>query len=344
MIKGIPDGGPSPPFRPAWWLPGPHPQTVWRRVFGSRPVVQYQRERFETSDGDFVDLDWHTDAPAEPKAPLLLVLHGLEGSSRSPYVEGLLNEGASRGWAGVALNFRSCSGELNRLPRFYHSGETDDLDQVVAALIRRSPERPIALAGYSLGGNVLLKWLGERGNSLPASIRGAAAVSVPYDLAAAAHRIDHGISRIYAAVFLKTLRKKAIAKARRFPGILDPEEVARIRSFTLFDDRVTAPLHGFSSGRDYWERACSLPWLEFIRTSTLLLNAFDDPFLPSGLLPRKIAAGSPWLSTEFTPRGGHAGFVEGRFPGAASYWADRRIMSHLESLIATRGPKSLQTS
>ena len=320
-------------FRPAWWLRGPHRQTVWRRLFGGGPAPPYRRERFETSDGDFVDLDWFESDGRSGDRPLVVVLHGLEGSSRSNYVVGLLREAVRRGWDGVAMNFRSCSGELNRRPRFYHSGETGDLDDVLSSLIARRPGRSIGLVGYSLGGNVLLKWLGEREDKVPESVQAAVAVSVPFDLAAAAYRVDHGLSRIYGRIFLRTLKEKALAKARLYPGLLDPDAVAAIRSFSVFDDRVTAPLHGFANGCDYWTRASATPWLGAIRKPTLLINSFDDPFLPAACLPRDAAARSPWLTAEFTLRGGHAGFVEGWRPGAVSYWLDRRVMTFLDFVL-----------
>ncbi|MBI3810838.1 MAG: alpha/beta fold hydrolase [Nitrospirae bacterium] len=324
-------------FRPAWWLRGSHRQTVWRSLFGRGPAPPYRRERFETSDGDFVDLDWFGSGGRSGDRPLVIVLHGLEGSSRSPYVPGLLREAARRGWDGVAMNFRSCSGEMNRRPRFYHSGETADLDEVLSSLIHHRPGRSIGLVGTSLGGNVLLKWLGEREDKVPEAVRAAVAVSVPFDLAAAAYQVDHGLSRIYGRRFLRTLKEKALAKARLYPGLLDPDEVAAIRSFAVFDDRVTALLHGFSSGRDYWTRASATPWLAAIRKPTLLINASDDPFLPAACLPHDAAARSHWIKTEFTLRGGHAGFVEGWRPGAVSYWIDRRAMAFLDSVVCTKG-------
>ncbi|MBI3607817.1 MAG: alpha/beta fold hydrolase [Nitrospirae bacterium] len=188
---------------------------------------------------------------------MVVVLHGLEGSSQAKYVLGLLSEATARGWDGVAVNFRSCSGELNRLRRFYHSGETEDLNFVVSTLVARYPERPLALVGYSLGGNVLLKWLGERGEKAPDQVRGAVAVSVPYDLGVAAHRVDHGVGRVYGQVFLRTLKAKALAKAARFPGLVDPRVVRSLSSFAQFDEHVTAPIHGFAGARDYWMRSSS---------------------------------------------------------------------------------------
>ncbi len=320
-------------FRPAWWLRNRHAQTIWRRVVGRVPPVAYHRERVDTPDGDFLDLDWLDRRPTKPDVPLVIVLHGLEGSSRAKYVLGVLSVVARRGWDGLALNFRSCGGELNRLSRFYHSGETGDLDWVVSTLITRSPRRPLALVGFSLGGNVLLKWLGERGDTVPDQIRGAVAVSVPYDLGVAAYRVDHGFGRVYGQVFLRTLKVKALEKAARFPGLIDVEVVRGLSSFAAFDEHVTAPIHGFSGARDYWTRSSCLPWLERIRTPTLLISADDDPFLPSDHLPREAVARSSWLDAEFSERGGHVGFVQGPWPWDASYWVDRRAVEQVDAVL-----------
>ncbi|MFZ5877656.1 MAG: hydrolase [Nitrospirota bacterium] len=324
-------------FCPAWWLRNRHAQTIWRRVAGRASPVTYRRQRLDTPDRDFVDLDWVDRASARAPAPLLVVLHGLEGSSRAKYVLGLLSTAAAFGWDGVAVNFRSCSGELNRLPHFYHSGETQDLDWIASCLIARSPHRPLALVGFSLGGNVLLKWLGERGEKAPDQVRGAVAVSVPYDLGVAAHRVDHGFGRVYGQVFLRTLKAKALAKAQRFPGLVDVGLVRNLSSFAEFDEHVTAPIHGFSGARDYWTRSSCVPWLEQIRKPTLLISAADDPFLPAVYLPRESVARSSWLNAEFPDSGGHVGFVHGTWPWATSYWADQRAVAFLESIRSKEG-------
>ncbi len=310
---------------------------MWRRLVGRDRIPSYRRERWETPDGDFVDVDWiESDAP-DRHVPLVLVLHGLEGSSRAQYIVGLLREAIARGWDGVAMNFRSCSGQLNRLPRFYHSGETGDLDFVVSTLVARCPARPLGLVGYSLGGNVLLKWLGERGEKVPDQVRAAVAVSVPYDLSVAAHRVDHGFGRLYGQVFLRTLKAKALTKAARFPGLVDPKRVRSLRSFAQFDEHVTAPIHGFAGARDYWMRSSSLPWLPEVRRPTLLVSACDDPFLPSEYLPRGPVTRSSCLEAEFTAYGGHVGFVEGSRPWASSYWVDRRATAFLDGIRAKEG-------
>ena len=320
-------------FRPTWWLTNRHAQTIWRRVAGRTPSLTYRRERLDTPDGDFVDLDWLDRPPASPSAPLLIVLHGLEGSSRAKYVLGLLSAAAARRWRGVAVNFRSCSGELNRLPRFYHSGETQDLEWIVSGLIARSPHRPLALVGFSLGGNVLLKWLGERGEKAPAQLQAAVAVSVPYDLGVAAHQVDRGFGRVYGQVFLRTLKVKALEKAARFPGLVDPQLVRGLASFAEFDEHVTAPIHGFAGAQDYWTQSSCLPWIEKIRKPTLLISSADDPFLPSRYLPRESVARSAWLEADFTEGGGHVGFVKGPWPWSASYWVDQRVVEYLDAAM-----------
>lgn len=320
-------------YRPPWWCRNPHLQTIWGPLF-RRVRMPLRRERLATPDGDFVDLDWHAGAGrpdgAGERSPLLLVLHGLEGSSRSHYVSGLFGEAARRGWRAVALNFRSCSGCLNRLPRFYHSGDTGDLDAVVSCLLDREPEVPLVAAGVSLGGNVLLKWLGEQGERAP--IRAAAAISVPFDLPSCAAVMDRGFNRaFYTRGFLRTMRAKVRDKARAFPGFVDLEAVRRSRTFAEYDRAVTAPLHGFRDEVDYWRRSSSLPYLPAIRRPALLLGALDDPFVPAAALPDPRAL-PDCVTAEFVEHGGHVGFVEGR-PWRAGSWAERRAVAFLAAQL-----------
>lgn len=303
-------------------------QTLWGPLF-RRKRIPLRRERVTTGDGDFVDLDWIEGSP--PHAPILLVLHGLEGSARSHYVMGLLRGAAGRGWRGVALNFRSCSGELNRLTRFYHSGDTGDLDAIAARLASYYPDAPLAAVGVSLGGNVLLKWLGERGEAAP--VRAAAAISVPFDLGASAAALDRGVSRaIYTRNFMRTLRAKVREKARAHPGFVDVAAALRARTFAEYDAVVTAPLGGFASARDYWERSSSGPYLARIRRPTLLINALDDPFVPRAALPDPRGVGEH-LSLEFPARGGHAAFIEGRWPWSTTSWAERRALDFVAARL-----------
>jgi predicted alpha/beta-fold hydrolase len=262
--------------------------------------------------------------------PLVLILHGLEGSSQSKYVMGLLAELNRIHWQGIAMNFRSCSGEINRQRRFYHSGETTDLDWVIGRLTQKFPSRPVYAVGFSLGGNVLLKWLGENGDKIPEQVRAAVAVSVPFNLEVAARRIDQGGSRMYAAAFLKTMKEKALQKMVRYPDLIDPKAIFRVRSFEAFDNLVTAPLHGFRDSLDYWTSSSSVRFLTGIQRPTLLISAEDDPFLPGEYLPKKIVNESKWLESDFTAHGGHVGCIQGLVPWAITYWVDKRIVQFLQ--------------
>ena len=319
-------------FRPAWWLPGPHLQTVWGRLARSARQVQFQREVLETPDGDELVLD-HLDGPAGSRR--LLLLHGLEGSSHSVYAQGLLAETARRGWRGTAINFRSCARDPTRLsrtlpnkrPRLYHSGETSDFDFAVETLWKREPTARLVAAGVSLGGNVLLKWLGE--NPGQRKIAAAAAISTPYDLAAGSKHLEGRMGRLYVGGLLATLRRKAVEAARRFPEAaarIDVGRARRARTFREFDDAATAPLHGFASAEEYYAKSSSIGYLGAIRTPTLCLSAADDPFLPAEVLARARATASPFVRFVTTARGGHVGFVAS---GSPRYWAEKTVLDFL---------------
>ncbi len=322
-------------FRPAWWLPGAHLQTVWGRLARGRGRVGMARVTLETLDGDDLVVD-HLEGPSE--APRLLILHGLEGSSFSAYVQGLVGLARVRGWRAAALNFRSCARDPglpgrslpNRRPRLYHSGETSDLDLVVSHLAARAGSAPLYAVGVSLGGNVLLKWLGE--NPGQTTVRAAATISVPYDLAAGSRHLERGLGRFYVAGLLRTLRAKAIDAARRFPEAaarIDTTRTRRSRTFWEFDDAATAPLHGFAGADDYYTRSSSLGYLPRIQTPTLCLSAADDPFLPVEAVERARRAASARVRFAVTDRGGHAGFVAGPAPWRASFWAEEASVEWL---------------
>ena len=321
-------------YVPAWWLPGPHVRTLWPRFVRRRSAPALTAIRYETPDGDFLDT-WRIDAPTG--APRLLLLHGLEGGIRSHYARGMLGEAHRRGWGADLLIFRSCGTELNRVPRFYHSGETTDLAFVLDRLVAEFPDSRVFLAGVSLGGNVLLKFLGERGAAVPAAVGGALAVSVPYDLARSSRHINRGFSRVYQAYFLRSLLTKAAAKARAFPS-----HVPGVRASTLydFDDAITAPLHGFRDADDYYARSSAIRWIGSIRIPTLLLSAEDDPFLPRDVLDavRRIASTNPSLEVEFVRRGGHVGFVSGRLPWRSTYYAEHRMGEYFAELMRSWRP------
>ena len=304
---------------------------MWGPLFrrGGRPALR--RERVDTPDGDFVDLDWLAQS-GRPGAPLLLVLHGLEGCARSHYVTGVLAHARAAGWRGVALNFRSCSGEPNRRPRFYHSGDTGDLDHVVRRLVAREPDLRLGVVGVSLGGNVLLKWLGEQGQAAPTAVAAAVGISVPFDLEACARALDRGLARrVYTAGFLRTMRRKVVRKAHAFPGFVDLAAVRRARTFAAYDRAMTAPVHGFADELDYWRRSSCAGYLVRIRRPTLLINALDDPFVPARALPPAEAL-PPGVRLELTTRGGHVGFVDGRWPWRVESWAERRAVAFLAAV------------
>ena len=313
-------------FRPAWWLRNPHAQTLAGKYLRPRAAFALERRRIDTPDGDFVDLDFAPE-PA-PRAPLVVVLHGLEGSTRREYMALMLRELFDRGLRGVGMNFRGCGGEPNRVARCYHSGDTGDLAHVVAWLRDLHPGHAIGAAGFSLGGNVLLKYLGERGDQ--AGIGAAVAVSVPFDLPGCAERLSSGMmGRTYGALFLRSLRCKVREKRHLLEGEADVDRVLAARTLRDFDDILTAPLHGFSGAADYYDRSDVRRHLGRIRVPVLLVQSRDDPFLPPGATPEAMAASNPHLATAFTDRGGHLGFVEGDLPWRPRFWAEREAARFL---------------
>ena len=310
------------------WLPGGHLQTLYAALFAPRPRVEYGRERWDTPDGDFVDIDWLVGNASALSAPLVVLFHGLEGRSTSHYAHALMARVAARGWRGAVVHFRGCSGEPNRLPRAYHSGDIDELDWMVRRLRRDRAVDPLYLVGVSLGGNVLLKWLGERAGEAAGMVTAAAAVSAPVDVMACGNALDRGFNLIYTHAFLASLKKKSLAKLQRFPDLYDAKRVRAARTLRAFDDLVTAPLHGFSGTDDYWTRASSRPSLSRIAVPTLVLNARNDPFLPPQALPTAGDVSSSVL-LDFPEEGGHVGFVTGRYPGHLD-WLPRRIIEFFE--------------
>jgi predicted alpha/beta-fold hydrolase len=310
------------PYRAPAWLPGGHLQTVYPATMMPRPAVSYRRERWETPDGDFIDLDRIGGAS---EAPLVVLFHGLEGCSNSHYALALMHEIRIRGWRGIVVHFRGCSGEPNRLPRAYHSGDTTEVDWIVRRLQAERANRPLYVAGVSLGGNALLKWLGERGDEAAAVVTRACAVSAPIDLMVAGEALGRGFNLLYAQYFLVTLKRKSARMAQTFPGLFDPDRVRRARTLRQFDGLVTAPLHGFADTDDYWTRASSKPVLKNVAVPTLMVNAANDPFLPKRALPGPHEV-SRHVLREFPETGGHAGFVTGRFPGRLA-WLPQRMLA-----------------
>jgi predicted alpha/beta-fold hydrolase len=325
VVKGQTLNG---PYTAPWWLPGGNAQTVYAALAAPRPRVVYHRERWDTPDGDFIELDWVvapsivSRRPSPEAAPLVVLFHGLEGSSRSHYALALMAAVRDRGWRGVVVHFRGCGGELNRLPRAYHSGDSAEVDWILRRLRPRNPR--LFAVGVSLGGNALLKWLGETGAPAAAVLDGAAAVSAPVDLMAAGNALDHGFNIVYVRQFLSTMKSKSLAKLARYPGLFDAARVRAAGTLREFDDIVTAPLHGFRNTDDYWTRASAKPWLRTIEVPALVLNARNDPFLPASALPAPHEA-APSVLLEQPPDGGHAGFVSGHFPGSLG-WLPQRVL------------------
>jgi len=316
-----------PPYRAPRWLAGGHAQTIWP-YFLRRPPVTLRRERVDTPDGDFWLFDW-LDAPrGGADRPVVVLFHGLEGSSASHYARALFAQLAALELPGVVPHFRGCADEPNRLPRAYHSGDHEEIAAMLAAVRARVPAAtPLHAVGVSLGGSALLNWLGRAGADARATVARAAAVSAPIDLMAAGRAIDRGLNRIYATHFLQSLKPKALAMARRFPERIDAEAVARVRSMWAFDDVVTSRLHGFADTADYWTRASCKPWLASIRVPTLVLNARNDPFVPGTSLPGPHEASADVL-LEQPAEGGHVAFLTGRVPGSLD-WLPARLLAFL---------------
>mgnify|MGYP002780614796 FL=1 len=328
------------PFRSAWWVPGAHAQTIVGRYLRRTLRLALRRERLETPDGDFLDLDFPAAAVAlaAPDTPTVLVLHGLEGSAASGYVAHTLRYLVQHRIRGVALNFRSCSGEPNRLARLYHAGDTADLRFVLGRLRERFPAAPLGAVGFSLGGNVLLKYLGEEGEAAP--LRAAVAVSVPFDLAAGAAKLERGMGRVYTRHFLRKLRGKSLEKAHLLDAREHAARLRRARTLRQFDDAATAPLHGFRDAEEYYSASSAARYLHAIRLPTLLLHSVDDPFLPASAVPRAVVLANPHLVDGFTNSGGHVGFVAGR-PWAPVFWAEREAVRFLD--VHLRAPQRRAT-
>ena len=347
MSEGRVNGGAVPRFEAPRGLRNAHLQTMVARMRRGRVAARYARTRLDTDDGDFVDLDvW--PAPAAPTGVCLL-LHGLEGSARSGYVVSTSAALAAAGVRAVALNFRSCGGEPNRLPRAYHSGDTGDIERALAWMSRRFQGLPRAAVGFSLGGSALLNLLGRDGGGgadgsggaaggAGASHRAgglvaAAAVSVPYDLAACADALESGLNRLYAARFLRSLRAKARQKAARFPDRVAPEGAAA-RTLREFDDLLTAPLHGFRDAADYYERCSSAQFAASFSIPTLLVHARDDPIAPIAAMPLETLRRLPHVSLALTERGGHLGFLDRRLGTGPGGWIERTIAGYVSAQLA----------
>jgi predicted alpha/beta-fold hydrolase len=321
--SGLFDGMPA--YRAPLWLPGGDLQTIYPAVCVKKPEIAFRRERWDTPCGqDFIDVDFVDAARAD--APFVMLFHGLEGSSNSHYARGLMAAVQARGWNGAIPHFRGCSGEANLAPRFYHSGDAEELDWIIRRLRPRFTG-PFYVAGVSLGGNALLRWLGEQQHGA-GIVDAAVSVSAPLDLAAGGAALSKGFNRLYTRMFLETLKPKALAKLERFPGLFDRAALLASSDLYSFDNVVTAPLHGYRDTDDYWHRASARHVLDDITVPTLVLNARNDPFLPSRHLPQTASSA---VTLEYPDTGGHVGFPVGPFPGRID-WLPRRILHFFDQL------------
>ena len=310
-------------YRAPAWLPGGHLQTVYPALALGGPRVPLRRERWAAPDGDFIDVDFVDGVPGRP---MVVLFHGLEGSSHSHYARALMAALAARGWSGAVPHFRGCSGEANLAPRFYHSGDASEIDWIVRKIHARS-DAPLYAAGVSLGGNALLRWLGE--SQQQASIVNAAcAVSAPLDLARGGEALSAGLNLFYTRMFLRTLKPKCLQKLEQFPGLFDRAALLAARDLYAFDNVVTAPLHGYNNTEDYWDRASARHVLHDITVPTLVLNARNDPFLPGRYLP---ASAAPAVTLAYTDEGGHVGFASGPLPGQLD-WLPQTILGFFDGV------------
>ena len=334
MVTAMKHAPTAPLYDSPWWLGsgafGAHLQTVYPAVFGRPPALAYTRERWDSTphgraDGDFVDVDRIAGASEKP---MLVVFHGLEGSSQSPYALHLMAEVSHRGWRGLVPHFRGCSGEINRLPRAYHSGDAAEIDWILRRAKAEAPQQPLFVAAISLGGNATLKWLGEQGSAALRIADAAIAISAPMDLTAAGGALERGFCKVYTKNFLATMKRKSLSKLAIHPGIFNADIAMRARTLREFDNEVTAPLHGYRDTDDYWTRASAKPGLIDVRVPTLVLNALNDPFLPAAALPTAAQVSST-VTRHFPDAGGHVGFISGRFPGNGG-WLAKRVFHFID--------------
>jgi predicted alpha/beta-fold hydrolase len=318
-------------YQPPFYLFNGHLQTIVPSLWRTVPDVAYQRERLELPDGDFLNLAWSCLPPMRPTNSLVIASHGLEGDADRPYIRGMVRALNRAGFDALAWNYRSCGGEMNRLLRSYHLGDTADLDLVLRHALATGRYRRVYLVGFSAGGNVTLKYLGENAGRVPAEVQRAAVFSVPTDLRASSIHIARPQNQVYLRRFLKTLRQKIRAKAELMPDKVDVAGIDDLRDFPQFDNRYTAPMHGFESADAYYAHASSGQYLAGIRVPTLVVNAQNDPFLPPSCFPREVATASDYVFLETPPEGGHVGFPEGSPDG--EYYSERRAVEFLTAEV-----------
>ncbi len=318
-------------FKPAWGCHNRHLQTLYPALLRKSPVITFNNELLELPDGDFIDLAWtENQSDTDQNNPIIILLHGLEGSINSHYAKGILKKVHSYGWQGVLMHFRGCSGRHNRLDRSYHSGETGDIHTLISTLKIRYPDRKLAAVGISLGGNVLLKYLGEQGTASELSV--AMAISVPFDLADGARVLNKGFSKLYQRHLINRLCKKMRDKFKDKATPVDLDKLNEWNNFYSFDHNVTAPLHGFKSADDYYTKSSSKQFLKNITTPTLILHSKDDPFMSQQAIPTEEELSSS-ITLELSEHGGHVGFVYGNTPFSTEYWIEKRLFDFFKSIF-----------
>ncbi|MFN2354404.1 MAG: YheT family hydrolase [Desulfopila sp.] len=320
----------TPDYTPRFPFTIGHVQTLYPTLFRPTPVTTPIHERIELDDGDFLDIDWHYHRPHHRSSKLAVISHGLEGNSRKKNMLGMAAQFTDHGWDVICLNFRGCSEEMNRLPRLYHSGVTDDLHTILSHGLTTGNYRHAALIGFSMGGNQTLKYLGEAPEMLPPQVKGAVVFSVPIQLADSGTVLDHWTNRIYMEYFMKGLREKIRIKAAMFPELYDTTGLAEMKTFTPFDDKYTGPIHGFSGAADYYAQCSSKQFLHTIRTPTLIVQAQDDPFLPASCYPHEEARQNDNIFLEIPRYGGHVGFIDNGSNNR--YWLEYRAAAFLKTI------------
>lgn len=315
-------------YKAPLWARNGHIQTVYPSLYRSVPLLTTERERITTPDNDFLDLDW---SKAHPNKRLAILTHGLEGHSRAHYIQGMARAFDRAHWNVLAWNFRSCSGEPNTQLRSYHSGSSDELELILQHVFRTTDYEEIALVGFSLGGNLMLKLLGDRAATIDSRIRAAVAISVPCDLASSAKKLEHWSNHIYMRRFMNFLRPKVREKIQRFPGLIKDHGLDDMKTFAQFDDAYTAPIHGFKNAEEYWAQSSCRTRLHSIQIPTLLINALDDPFLTPSCFPYDSAEQSSNFTLETPKRGGHCGFLQ--FNAKNEYWSESRSVQFIESML-----------
>ncbi|WP_017445065.1 hydrolase [Gayadomonas joobiniege] len=326
-------------FKPAWWMTNRHLQTGWQKIHRRKLICPTIQQRLELADGDFIDIHWSEKPKKHYSSPLVIVLHGLEGSVRSTYARGMMNAVRQQGWIGVLMHFRSCGGIANRLARAYHSGDTEDLNFLITYLRQKYPNAPCYAVGFSLGANVLVKFNGEQAKDNPLSA--SVAICPPLDLAASCLHIQRGFAKVYQKYLLDMMLDNLARKMQSVDLSLylgkKPEKFNKIRTIWQFDQTITAPLHGYRSAQDYYQKCSGRQFLKQVQKPLLVIHAADDPFLSPDSVPQAHELSSH-VTFELSQKGGHVGFISGPSPRQVEYWLETRTLEYFRQILAANKP------